>query len=369
MENAATLKLCKFASLAALVVVHASALAQQPAAAPAAPSPNATEDARPIVHVPAFAYPASELVSEELRQAYAKSIAGPGNGTIPIPDNPQVVTMMRTVVNSMLEKSLPWVRGRYPVETTSDRIGGVEVIRVKPRAGISRQNRKRVLISVHGGSFMVGWPSAALLDSIPVASLSGVEVITIHYRLYPEAVHPAGLEDLANVYRELLKTHKASDIGIYGGSAGGVIVLQSIPWFKRHGLPRPGAIAALSAAFRTAIGDSAIWNFSGGFAAPGTRLIEIGGYMGHRDRRDWALETGPDELGSYPPTLWLTGNRAPEVSGVTTAHAQMLAKGVDSQLYLIEGGWHQSYSTAPMAPESQDAMRYVARWFDDHLRK
>lgn len=318
--------------------------------------------------IPAFVYAPSPLSSDAQKRAYARSLAGPGNGTITPPTNPRIVATMRSVVNAMFEKSLPYVRERYPVETSQETLAGVEIIRVRPKGGVSAKNRRRILIEVHGGSFMVGWPSVALLDAIPVASLSGIEVVAINYRLYPEAVHPAALEDLAAVYREILKTHAPRDIGIFGGSAGGVVTLQSIPWFKRHGLPLPGAIAPLSSAFRTAIGDSEIWNFSGGFARPGTTLVAKGGYFGaDYDRRDMLPEVTPDSLSIYPPTLWLSGTRAPEMSGVVTGHASLLKHGVQSELYMIEGGWHQSYSTAPETPESQDAMRYLASWFDKHL--
>ncbi|MCE7798269.1 alpha/beta hydrolase [Sphingobium sufflavum] len=320
------------------------------------------------IDIPAFAYPPSALASEELKRAYARSLSGPGNGTITPPKDPKLVAIMRSVVNGMFEKSLPFLRERYPVETAQETIAGVEVIRVRPKGGVSNRNSKRVLIEVHGGSFMVGWPSVALLDAIPVASLSGIEVISINYRLYPEAMHPAALEDLTAVYREVLKTHAPRNVGIFGGSAGGVITLQSIPWFKKQGVPLPAAIAPLSCAFQTATGDSAIWNFSGGFARPGTTLVAKGGYFGDNyDRRDIVPEVTPERLADYPPTLWLSGTRAPEMSGAAVGHASLLRRGIRSELYIIEGGWHQSYSTAPETPESQDAMRYIARWFDTHL--
>lgn len=355
----------RVAALAGALAILAIAPAAR--AQDAAPPPKA-ENAPGTVRIPAFAYPPSVLASEEQKRAYVRSLASPGNGTIPIPTDPKMVATMRTVVNAMFARSLPWVQDRYPVETTTETIGGVEVIRVRPKGGVLAKNRKRVLIDIHGGSFMVGWPSVALLDSIPVAALSGIEVITINYRTYPEATHPAALEDLTTVYREVLKTHAPRNVGIFGGSAGGVVTLQSIPWFKRHGLPQPGAIAPLSAAFQTAIGDSAIWNFSGGFSPPGTTLVQQGGYFGKDyDRRNVVPEVTPEALASYPPTLWLTGTRAPEVSGVVTGHASLLKRSVASELYLIEGGWHQSYSTAPDTPESQDAMRYIASWFDKRL--
>lgn len=329
-------------------------------------SPDA-EAAVGAIAIPAFTYPASPLSSEEQKRAYVRSLSVPGDGTIQIPNDPKMVAAMRTVVNAMFEKSLPAVQERYPVEMSTETIAGVEVIRVRPKGGVAKKNRKRLLLNLHGGSFMVGWPSVALLDAVPIAALSGIEVVTIHYRLYPESVHPAALEDLAAVYREVLKKHDARNIGIFGGSAGGVLTLQSIPWFRKQGLPVPGAIAPLSCGFQTAIGDSSIWNFSGGFSPPGETLISTGGYFGDHDRRDWIPEVSPEVLAHYPPTLWLSGTRAPEMSGAITGHASLLKQGVKSQLYMIEGGWHTSYSTAPETPESQDAMRYIAQWFDQRL--
>ena len=352
----------RFATLLAMVAAATATVTATTAQADEAPA-----RAPGTLDVPAFSYPASPLISDEMKRAYARSLATPGNGTITPPTDPKLVATMRKVVNSMFERSLPYVQDRYPVDMVNDTIAGVEVIRVRPKGGVPSKQRKRVLIEVHGGSFMVGWPSVALLDAIPVASLSGIEVIAINYRMFPEATHPAAVQDLAAVYRELLKRHPARNIGIFGGSAGGVVTLQSVPWFKTQGLPVPGAIGALSAAFQTAIGDSAIWNFSGGFSRPGTTLVARGGYFGDYDRRDMIPEVTPEALASYPPTLWVAGTRAPELSGVVTGHAGLLKRSVASDLYLIEGGWHQSYSTAPETPESQDAMRHIANWFDKRL--
>ena len=48
--------------------------------------------------------------------------------------------------------------------------------------------------------------ACALLESVPIASLGGYKVITVNYRMAPEATHPAAVEDVATVYRELLKS-------------------------------------------------------------------------------------------------------------------------------------------------------------------
>ena len=191
-----------------LAVAALAALAASPVLANAAndPAGSAVEAEPGSIEIPAFNYPPSTLSSEELKRAYVKSLATPGDGTIMMQASPQVVAMMRAHVNAQFEKTIPWVKERYPVEMTETTIGGVEVIRVRPEGGVAKANRKRILLNLHGGAFMVGWPSVALLDAIPVAALSGIEVVTIHYRLFPEATHPAALEDLTAVYREILKT-------------------------------------------------------------------------------------------------------------------------------------------------------------------
>jgi len=62
------------------------------------------------------------------------------------------------------------------------------------------------------------------------------------YRQAPEFAFPAATEDIAAVYRELLKTYRPEDIGIFGCSAGGSLTAQSMAWFLKENLPLPGAI-------------------------------------------------------------------------------------------------------------------------------
>lgn len=109
------------------------------AAAPKPAKGSAAEAGTGAIAIPAFTYPPSSLISEELKRAYARTVAGPGD-TISIPTDPKTAATMRTVVNAMFEKSLPFVRERYPVETSQETIAAVEVIRVRPKGGLSSKN-------------------------------------------------------------------------------------------------------------------------------------------------------------------------------------------------------------------------------------
>jgi monoterpene epsilon-lactone hydrolase len=71
----------------------------------------------------------------------------------------------------------------------------------------------------------------------PIASIGKIKVISVDYRQAPEYAFPSASEDVATVYRELLKTYKPTNIGIYGCSAGGLLTAETIAWFQKEKLP------------------------------------------------------------------------------------------------------------------------------------
>ena len=56
--------------------------------------------------------------------------------------------------------------------------------------------------------FPVAGPACAELESIPISALMKIKVVTVDYREGPENKFPSASEDVASVYRELLKTYK-----------------------------------------------------------------------------------------------------------------------------------------------------------------
>src|SRR3546814_2591514 len=65
---------------------------------------------------------------------------------------------------------------------------------------------------------LVGGRYGGQLESIPVSSMGRIKVVTVDYRMAPEHSYPAAEEDVIAVYRDLLKTYRAENIGIYGCS-------------------------------------------------------------------------------------------------------------------------------------------------------
>jgi monoterpene epsilon-lactone hydrolase len=135
----------------------------------------------------------------------------------------------------MGEKSLKL----YPAKLTNDVIAGVQVRVVTPST-TAPEKAARVLINLHGGGFRVD--AGSLSETIPMANLTGTKVISVLYRLTPENKFPAALDDVVAVYKELLKTHTPTEMGIYGTSAGAFLTAEVAAELRKLNLPLPGAL-------------------------------------------------------------------------------------------------------------------------------
>jgi acetyl esterase/lipase len=373
MTNAARVK--GWAVLALLAAIAGSAMADP------APDPlPSTMDAQGIEHVPAFTWPLSDLTSPAFHDAYRHVVDSP----FPLPPAndapPAEWNRYRADEDRRAADILTKVRARNAVDISETQIAGVSAAIVTPRAGVSRDNRHRVLLYLHGGGFFMSRDiEAAVSGAIAISALGRIRVIALAYREFPEVRYPAASQDVADVYGALLKRYKASSIGLYGCSAGGVLVGQSVAWFQAHRLPRPGAVALLcaapmvpgKAAYMWAAGDSRFWGANGNFLGPWPANETADGYFEGARPDDPTAYPGISEhvLAQFPPTLLVSGTRAVEMSPVIVAHAKFLRLGVKSSLYLMEGGWHAAPLGAQGTPEGDAALSYIARWFTENLAR
>ena len=169
-----------------------------------------------VTHVPPFDLPPSALMSKEGAAMLKMRAQTPAKPPQPSDD----IDSARKRVEQTLAPLVATMLQRYPVDVAEQRIAGVPTRVVTPRG--KPVDEKRILIDLHGGAFSICADACAILESAPIAALGGYKVVTVNYRMAPEAEHPAALEDVAAVYRELLKSYRPEHIGIYGCSAGGL---------------------------------------------------------------------------------------------------------------------------------------------------
>jgi monoterpene epsilon-lactone hydrolase len=337
--------------------------------APAGPiKPTFADDG--TVHVPAFDLPPSELSSAEARAAQAMRAKMP----VTVPPLDVEITQLRRGLEGMLAGQVAKMREAYPVDVVDQTIAGVPTRIVTPKG--KPFDAERVLINLHGGGFSMCADACAMLESVPVASVGGYKVVTVNYRMGPEAKHPAAVEDVAAVYRELLKQYKPKHIGIYGCSAGGALTGQAASWLPANGLPQPGAIGIFGAgAVRFMSGDSAYvaGYIDGSFPPPpkpGEKRPDMTrGYFDGVDMNDPVVSPAlhPDRIAKFPPTLLITGTRAMDMSPAIVTNSALIKAGVRSTLIVGEGMGH-CYIYQSQLPEARDAYQAITAFFRENLR-
>ena len=256
-------------------------------------------------------------------------------------------------------------------------MAGVATDVVVPAAGESDTNRGRVLINLAGGGMWVRTRKGGQTESVPLAGTGKIRVVSAAYRQAPEHRHPAGAEDAVAVYQALLETHDPKKIGIYGGSAGGWVAVQTIGALIDQRLPLPGALALIgsSAIYDGRIGDSRlIANL-----AEGKRPLTIEEaltperddlrYFQGIDLNDPRVSPAAslDMLSRFPPTLFATATRDFMLSSAAFSHARFLKAGVDAHLYVQEGLGHSFPISFPGTQEASDAYRRIWAFFNAYL--
>lgn len=360
----ARLRLLTLAAAGLLVATAASA--QNAAHAP----PAVKIETNGTVQVPVHSVPMSSFLSPE-GQAYVTE-------HLLNMQRPEMLAQ-KDGIPVLLAPYLDRQHALFPVEKRDTTIGGVHAWDYTPRGGVAPANRDRVLINLHGGGFVGCWPACAELESIPVASLGRIRVVSLDYRQQPKYRFPAASEDVAAAYRELLRTYKPENIGIYGCSAGGMLTGMAVAWFQKQGLPRPGAVALLCAGMT--LGS----NGFGGDAAYTTAAIGESrappplpagkpkanvplGYFEGADVTDplVAPANSPAVLAKFPPTLIVSGTRAFELSSAVHTHALLVKQGVEADLHVWEGMFHGFFYNIDV-PESRDCYDVIVKFFDHHL--
>lgn len=321
------------------------------------------------VGVPAFELPPSTYMSEEAEQMLRLRALVPASA----PDPDEDIEESRAGLDEIMSSYVSKMQNRYPVNMEEAIIAGVPVRIFTPKEGAVDPDR--VLINLHGGAFSVCWHSCSILESAPIAAVGGFKVVSVNYRMAPEAAHPAGVEDVTAVYRELMDSYEANHIGIYGCSAGGALTAQAAAWLPGKGLPAPGAIGIFGAGavpFQT--GDSAYVAayIDGSFPPPADegdgRSGLTRGYFEGVDMSDPIISPAlhPDVLANFPPTLITTGTRAMDMSPAVYTNSRLIKAGVDSTLIVAEGMGH-CYQYFADWPEAQDAYDITASFFKEKL--
>lgn len=234
-----------------------------------------------------------------------------------------------------------------------------------------------VLFHIHGGGMIVG----SAYDELPAlarfAAKIGVAVVAVEYRLAPEHVFPAAVED---VYTGLVWTHaNAAHLGLdadriilHGVSAGGGLAAATALLARDRSGPALFAQMLLcpmldarndSESGHQMVGQGAwdrVANDTGWSAYLGGQPGEVSPY---------ASPALAEDLSNLPPTFIDVGS-AETFRDEDIAYAHRLwAAGGDAELHVWAGGVHGFEALAPDATISQQARAARIQWLTRVLRR
>lgn len=267
-------------------------------------------------------------------------------------------------------KTIPGMLQRLHVSVKPAVMAGVKVFVVTPET-IPAENRDKVLIHVHGGCYVLFPGESGTTEAIMMAGFGHYKVISVDYRMPPEAYFPVALDDAVAVYKDVLKTTPAKNIAFFGTSAGGALTLEMVLRARAEGLPVPGAIApGTPMSDVTKTGDSFQTNEKvdnvlvsrDGFCDAGTIIYAHG-----HDLKDPLLSPVYGDMHGFPPAILTTGTRDLLLSNTVRVHRNLLRAGVEAQLEVFEGESHAQYQFDDQLPETKEAFEEIASFFGKHL--
>ena len=267
---------------------------------------------------------------------------------------------------------LPGMRERLHVSVKATTIAGVHAFVVTPET-VPPENRDRVLVHVHGGCYVLGPGEAGTAEAVLMAGFGHFNVISVDYRMPPDAYFPAALDDAVAVWKATAAQHDPRKLGIFGSSAGGALTLEMVLRAKQDALPLPAAIApGTPMADTTKVGDTFQTNAlvdnvlvsPDGICDAATRF-----YANGHSLADPLLSPVYGDMHGFPPTILTTGTRDLLLSNTVRVHRRLREAGVEASLQVYEGQSHAQYGRDDRAPETREAFEEIAAFFDRHLAK
>jgi epsilon-lactone hydrolase len=268
--------------------------------------------------------------------------------------------------------NLPAMKEKLGVKVEETKIAGVHCFIVTP-AKIPPENRRRILVHVHGGGYVFGPGEAALPEAILMAGFGGFKVISVDYRMPPDFPYPAAMDDAMAVWKDVVKRHDHRRIAIFGTSTGGAMTLAMVLRAKDEKLALPGAIAPGTPwSDIDKLGDSYASN-----EWIDNVLVTWDGWLGRAAKlyangtslRNPYISPIYGNFKGFPPTILTTGTRDLFLSNTVRTHRKLRRAGVIADLNVYEGQSHAQYQVNVNAPETKEAFTEIAKFFDKYLEE
>lgn len=220
----------------------------------------------------------------------------------------------------------------------------------------------RAVLYLHGGGYGVGSARSHRALGQRIAFDAGARVVIPEYRLAPENVFPAAVEDAVASYRWLLATGTAPErIAVAGDSAGAGLALALLVSLRDAGTPLP-ACAVLISPFADLECRGESYATLAELDPIVSREMGLGmgrAYIGDADPSDPLASPVHAALGGLPPLLIQAGSREVVLDDARTIERNARKAGVDVRLDVWPGMVHVWHLFASVLEEGRRAIEEI----------
>jgi len=243
--------------------------------------------------------------------------------------------------------------------------GGVDAVWVSA----ARSAPDRVLLYFHGGGYKLGSTRSHRDLMTRISAAAGCRVLGLDYRLAPEHIFPAPVDDAVAAYEWLLRSGVAAPhIAVAGDSAGGGLAAALLLRLRERLDPLPAAAVMLSAwTDLTAQGES--YETRAALDPIHQRAMILGTartYLGAQGDPENPLASPLfGDLRGMPPLLLQVGDRETVLDDSTRFAHKARAAGAQVQLEIYDNMIHVFQQFADDLPEGGRAIESIGRFLRD----
>ena len=251
-------------------------------------------------------------------------------------------------------------------------VNGIVVEQLKS----NEKKSDRVVLQLHGGGYVAGMSDNHRRMGLDQALITGAsEVYYLNYRLAPQNVYPAALEDAFATYQQILKQGtKAENIILVGDSAGAHLSLSLVAFLKTQNVEQPGVIILQSpwttfettGATRTANNAQ---DYILGLGTPLNQAVIDASYAGTiQDRKDPRISPIYGDLSNLAPILIQTGGHELFVSDSYSLAEKITADGGVVSLSIYPGMSHDFMLLFPELRETNNTLLEIRDFVNRYLK-